>query len=155
MNLPELRYDRAGASGTRPERLLLVPRRVEDGRYLFARWPDWPHPAMLSTVPPRPHERLEGAVESLLYGRMGLRLAGEWHASQRRVPVRMVPPGRSDMGLGWLRPLAVAVAGEPDADGLLESVESLTLEEALAALPTDVEREALRLGAALFDAPGA
>ena len=44
--------DSTGTSptGGDPERLILVVRRVEDGRYLLARWPDWPHPAMLSTL---------------------------------------------------------------------------------------------------------
>src|SRR5688572_19448367 len=126
MRLP--RRDAAGLLGTRVERLLIVPRRVEDGRYLFTRWPDWPYPAMLSTLPPRPHEPLEAVLDTLLYGRMGVRIAGEPRRSPRRVPVRMTPPGNSDAGLGWLRPLAVAVTGEPAPDGLLESVEALTFD---------------------------
>ena len=60
-------------------------------------------------------------------------------------------PAGGGPGLGWLRPVAVEVTGEPAPDGLLEAVEAHTLDEALAALPTDVEREALRAGAALFE----
>ncbi len=50
------------------------------------------------------------------------------------------------------RPVAVWVTGDQTPDGLIESVDALSLDEALAALPTDVEREALRAGAALFAA---
>ncbi|MEX2446093.1 MAG: hypothetical protein WD734_02050 [Dehalococcoidia bacterium] len=146
-----LRYDAAGVSGLRPERLLLVPRRVEDGRYLFAQWADWPYPAMLSTLPSR-EESLEAVAESVLLARLGVRVTGDAHVVARRLPVRMSHPRGGGPGLGWLRPVAVAVTGEPAPDGLLVAVDSLTFDEALAALPTDVEREALRLAADALDA---
>jgi hypothetical protein len=47
-------------------------------------------------------------------------------------------------GTGWLRGIAVPVQGEPQPDSLLEGCEVLTLEAAIASLPTEVERILLR-----------
>ena len=52
-----------------PERFILVARRVEDGRFLFAQWGDWPHPTMISTLAPSEHEGFVEGIESLLHGR--------------------------------------------------------------------------------------
>lgn len=156
----------------RPERLLIVARRVEDGRFLFARWPDWPHPAMLSTLstlstrPPRGDEAsaaesdaetdaaIAATVDSLLHGRLGVHVVGPVRSGARRLPVRMLHPAGGGPGLGWLRPVAAEVAGAPAPDALLAAVAALTFDAALAALPTAVEREAFRAGAALFDVDG-
>jgi len=135
-----------------PERLILVARRVEDGRFLFARWGDWPHPTMISTLPPSAHEGFVEGVESLLHGRMHVRVAGTPRLAAERVPVRMAHPRGGGPMLGWLQPVAVEVTGEPAPDALIEGVAALTLDEALDTLATDVERAAFRAGASAFDA---
>ena len=143
---------RARADG-RPEaeRLLIVARRVEDDRYLFAVWADWPHPVLVSTpAAAEGFEGFEAGIETVLRGRLGVHAAGAARPAPRRLPVRVAHPAGGGATLGWLRPVAVAVAGEPRASGPVAAVASLTLEEALAALTTDIERAALRLGAALF-----
>ena len=140
----------AAAGAGEPERLLIAARleTAEGPRYLFARWPDWPHPALLSLAAP-PDDGFAEGVRSLLHARLGVRCDDAPRASPLRVPVRMSRLG--GVGVGWLRPVAVRVSGEPAPDALLEGVETLSLDEALAALPTEVERTVLREAAALFD----
>jgi hypothetical protein len=136
----------------RPERLLLGAR-LEDprgARYLLVRWPDWPHPALLSLAAPAPHDSLEEVVATLLLSRLGLRCQRPPEASPVRVPVRLPHPRFGGQGLGWLRPVAVSVVGEPEPDALLEDVQALPLQEALAALPSEVERTVLTEAAKLF-----
>ena len=137
----------------RPERLLIAARlrAAGDDRYLLARWPDWPHPALLSLAAPRERDSLVDAVSTLLHARMRVRCEGEPLAGAQRVPVRMTHPRFGGGGLGWLRAVAVTVSGEPQPDALLEGVEAFSLEQALEALPTEVERTLLRQGAELFD----
>jgi len=135
-----------------PERFILVARRVEDGRYLFARWSDWPHPTMISTLVPNEDEGLVAGIESLLHGRMRVRVVGEPRLASERVAVRMPAPRGGGPRLGWLHPLAVEVSGDPEHDALIEGVDALTLDEALDGLATDVERAAFRAGAAAFGA---
>jgi hypothetical protein len=77
---------------TDAERLILVARRVEDGRYLFAQWGDWPHPTMISTLPPSEHEGFVEGIESLLRGRMHVRVVGTPQLATERVAVRMAHP---------------------------------------------------------------
>jgi hypothetical protein len=139
----------------RPERLLIVARRREDSRYLFVRWPDWPHPAMLSTVPPHPDEGLAGGLASLLDARMGVRVQGEPRSATERQPARMRHPYAGSEGLGWLRPVAVEVTGTPAPDPLLDDILALTHAEALDTLPADLERVLFRAGAALLEPPPA
>jgi hypothetical protein len=145
--------DPAPAPGDdRPERLLVAARLAasegEQARYVFVRWEDWPYPAMLSLAPPGSNETLSEAVASLLR-RLNLRTA-EPRVAEERVPVRMAHPRFGGEGLGWLRPLAVTVEGEPEPDAMLAGVEMLPYEQALEALPTDVERTVLRAAATLF-----
>ena len=137
----------------RPERLLIAARLrgAGDDRYLLARWPDWPHPALLSLAAPRERDSLADAVSTLLQARMRVRCEGDPLAGTQRVPVRMTHPRFGGEGLGWLRAVAVTVSGEPQPDALLEGVEAFSLEQALEALPTEVERTLLRQGAKLFD----
>jgi hypothetical protein len=52
--------------------------------------------------------------------------------------------------MGWLRAAAVRVTGAPEPDALLEAVLELTLEEALASLTSDIERELLARAARLL-----
>lgn len=138
-----------GGTLERPERYLLVVRRVEAGapavdaasaRYLFARWSDWPYPALLSLSPPSPEEGLEAAVRAVLRAHMGVVLAAPPRPAATRVPARMRHPRTGVEGLGWLRAVAVDVTGEPTPDALLEDIAVLTASEAAVALPTDVER---------------
>lgn len=133
-----------------PERLILVARRVEDGRYVFAEWADWPHPTMISTLPPTEHEGFLDGVESLLRGRMRVRVVGAPRLAGERVAVRMSPPRGGEPRLGWLQPVAIEVAGEPEPDALIAGVTTLTREEAEARLATEVERAAFRAGVATF-----
>lgn len=138
------------------ERLLIVARLAseagdeEEPRYLFVRWPDWPHPALLSIDPPGSTDTLDDAVGTLLQARLAVTVQGAVRVASERVPVRMPLRRYGTAGTGWLRGAAVEVAGEPQADALLEGFEALTLEEALAALPTDVERAVLRGASALL-----
>lgn len=139
----------------RPERLLVAARLDggDGGRYLFARWPDWPHPAMLSTPAPSDPGALHEVVQELLHARLGVVCAGALRASPQRVPVRMAHPRFGGEGVGWLRPVVVAVAADPQPqpDALLEGSEELTLEQALARLPTEVERIVLRMASDLLE----
>ncbi|MGE3856747.1 MAG: hypothetical protein AB7G21_07305 [Dehalococcoidia bacterium] len=133
-----------------PERFILVARRVEDGRYVFAQWGDWPHPTMISTLTPSAHEGFVDGIESLLHGRMRVRVVGVPRLADDRVPVRMDHPRGGGPMLGWLQPVAVEVTGEPVPDALIEGVATLTHDEAIERLATDVERAAFRAGAAAF-----
>ena len=144
---------RAGALDERPERLLIAARleRADGPCYLFARWPDWPHPAMLSLAAPPRWDNVRDAVADLLAARLSVTCVEEPRRASTRVPVRMAHPYMGGDGVGWLRPVAVTVEGDPAPDALLERVESLTLEQALEQLPTEVERIVLRQAAALFD----
>lgn len=153
-------------SDDRPERLLVAtrleanpetdleaePGANDDPRYVFVRWEDWPHPAMLSIAPPGVSEDLPHAVQTLV-GRLNLTVStsGAIRTAEERVPVRMEHPRFGGTGLGWLRPLAVSVSGEPQPDAMLEGIELLSLDQALEALPTEVERTVLRAADALFD----
>ena len=144
-----------GSTDDRPERLLVAARLAatdgEDARYVFVRWEDWPHPAMLSLAPPGDNEQLSEAVARVL-ARLNLRCA-EPRVASKRVPVRMAHPRFGGDGLGWLRPLAVTVEGEPEPDALLAGVELLSYDRALEELPTEVERTVLRAAEQLFAQP--
>lgn len=167
----------------RPERLLVVAREADgeaDGdaageagaaRYFFARWPDWPYPAMLSLAATasttetgnRDEQRIDalrGALNDLLGARMGLACTSPPRLAAERTPARMAHPRFGGEGLGWLRaaavvarplPAAGATPAAARADALLEAVERLSLEQALEGLATDVERRVFRAGVALLD----
>jgi hypothetical protein len=66
----------------RPERLLIAARLqgAGDDRYLLVRWPDWPHPALLSLAAPRERDSLAAAVSTLLQARMRVRCETRWPA---------------------------------------------------------------------------
>ena len=137
----------------RPERLLIAARqdRTDGPRYLFVRWPDWPHPAMLSLAEPPRWDNVRDAVADLLAARLSVTCTEEPRRASTRVPVRMAHPRMGGDGVGWLRPVVVTVEGEPAPDALLEGVEALTVEQAVEQLPTEVERIVLLQAAALFD----
>ncbi|MDP6605798.1 MAG: hypothetical protein QF664_06020, partial [Dehalococcoidia bacterium] len=104
--------------------------------------------AAARATPPPIGQELADVVRRLV-GRLGLS-SGTPLAAGERVPVRMAHPRFGGEGLGWLRPVGVAVEGEPQPDALLAAVELLTLEQALEALPTEVERVVLRAAAKLL-----
>ena len=137
-----------------PERLSLVPVLLDatgtEPRFVFVRWPDWPPPAMLSMAPPGPHDTLAEAAASLLDGRLRLTVAGEPRMAARRIPVRMPAPRMGLNGTGWLRAVLVPVSGTPEPDSLLDGFVLLTLDEALDALSTEVERMLLQDAADLI-----
>lgn len=135
-----------------PERLILIARRVEDGRFLFAQWSDWPRPTMISTLAPTEQEGFAAGIEALLHGRMGVRIAGVPQPARDRIAVRMAHPRGGGAMIGWLRPVAVEVRDDPAPDALIAGVAALTRDEALAALATEVERAAFRAGVEAFGA---
>lgn len=133
-----------------PEWLLMVLKRTEDGSYLLIRRPGSPVLSMLSTAPPHRDEGLEAGIESILWSRLGLRVAGRPERAERGHPARMPHPYTGGPSMGLLRALAVQVSGEPSADALVESFELLDDEEAWAALATDLERAVFRDGVDLL-----
>lgn len=142
-----------------PERMLIVPRLVRPGeppRYLLVQWRDWPPPALLSLDPPTDAEGLRVAIGETVSHRIGVEATGAPLFTAARQPVRMSKRMRGGDGLGWLRAAVVDVAGSPAPDPLLEAVLEFQLDDALAALTTDVERTLLIQAAALVgDTPGA
>lgn len=134
-----------------PERILVVPMlTTEDGpRFVLVRWPDWPHPALLSLAPPTGEDTLEAAAADLVRARLHLDASGTPRLSAQRIPVRMGSPRLGLETTGHLRAMLQPVTGDPEPDALLEGYEVLSLDEALSALPTEVERMALRAAAAL------
>jgi hypothetical protein len=141
----------AAAEADAPERLLVVPVMDEgtEPHYLLVRWPDWPHPALLSIATPGLNDSIDEGVRDLLDSRLHVETAGPAQITTRRVPVRMPAPRMGlSAGTGWLRAVLVPVRGEPQPDSLLDGCELLALDAALAALPTEVERMLLRDAAA-------
>ena len=137
-----------------PERVIVVPRLEragEEPRYLLVRWPDWPPPALLSLAAPTDPSALEAAIADTLEHRIGVRVAGPIVFTPERQPARMSRKARGGEGLGWLRAVLVPVEGEPQPDPLLEAVLALSLDEALEALTSDVERLLLARAAELAD----
>lgn len=136
----------------RPERLLVVPQlnEGEETRYLLVRWPDWPHPALLSIAAPTSRDIIDEAVSDLIRARLRVDCNGTPRASSMRIPVRMAHPRFGGDGLGWLRPVAVRISDAPEPDALLEGVHELELKEALDLLPTEVERTVLKEASRLF-----
>ena len=137
----------------RAERLLIAARLEQPGsepRYLLARWPDWPHPSLLSVAAPRALDTLEALVADTLRARFSLECVGPPVAALERHPARLSHPRFGGGGLGWVRAVAVRVEGDPAADALLAAVDAFALEDALATLPTDLERAVLREAAGLL-----
>ncbi len=133
-----------------------LERPAEPPRYLLVRWRDWPPPALLSLNPPADLVGLEQAIAETLTHRIGVQLSGTPLFGQTRHPVRMRRGSQGSEGMGWLRVAAVRAVGMPEPDVLLEAVLELDLDEALAALSSDVERAALVEAAGLLgDAPTA
>lgn len=136
-----------------PERLLIAPvvRAPEGVRYLLLRWPDWPHPALLPAPAPGPHQTLSDAVATAVRARLGIDCEGDPVASEVRVPARLPHPRTGGHGPGFLRPVLATVSGDPVPDALLAGVETFSIDEALLALPTEIERTVLREAARLLD----
>ena len=146
------------ATPAAPERFLIVPvlaaepiagAGADAPRFLLVRWADWPQPAMLSLAPPAAHDTLDAAVADLLLARLQLTSTGPARVSEHRIPVRMGAARFGFTGTGWLRAVLAPVTGEPKPDALLSGADVLTLDEALAALSTEVERMLLRDAAEL------
>jgi len=133
-----------------PERLMILPRRVEDGALLLVRREAGHAPGLLSTEPPHADEGLTEAVTRILRSRLDVQVVGALRVSESRRPARMGQPRRGADGTGWLRAIAVDVSGEPHADPLLAGVEALSPGAADAALATDLERWVLADALALF-----
>jgi len=132
-----------------PERAVVVPvlETVDGPRFVLAMWPDWPHPTMLSLAPPVGDDTLEAAAADLVRARLHLDATGPARMSESRIPVRMASPRVGAQTTGWLRSVLQPVSGEPEVDLLLAGFEVYSLDEALAALSTEVERMALQAAA--------
>ena len=134
-----------------PERWMLVPLLVAvppsagDERYLLVRFAGVDHPSLLPMGGPAIGETLVEAVSSALQSRVGLRPVSDPRVSVGRVPVRLPQPNQGTSGPGWLRAVVVRVEGEPSPDLLVDEVLALPFDEAVRALPTDVERQVLAL----------
>lgn len=133
-----------------PEWLLLVIRRIEDGSYILVRRRESAALSMLSTAPPHRDEGLEAGIASMLWSRLGVRIAGRVSRAERRHPARMAHPYTGGPSTGLLIAVAVEVSGEPVPDALVDSLETLNAEEAWAALSTDLERAVFRDGVDLL-----
>ncbi len=124
-----------------PERMLLVARLDRPGegpRYLLVQWRDWPPPALLSLNPPADPAALIQAIEETLGHRLGVQVVGTPLFSDTRHPARMRRGSLGGEGLGWLRVAGIRVSGALEPDPLLEAVLELTLDEAAAALTSDI-----------------
>ncbi len=134
-----------------PERIVVAPLLQTEGgpRFVLAMWPDWPHPTMLSLAPPVASDTLEAAAADLVRARLHLDATEPARMSESRIPVRMSSPRVGAQTTGWLRSVLQPVSGEPEADLLLGGFGMYSLDEAVAALSTEVERMALRAAAAL------
>ncbi|MSP21422.1 MAG: hypothetical protein EXR66_00085 [Dehalococcoidia bacterium] len=146
----------ATSDGTRrpePERFIIAARLEAGGepsKYLLVRWRDWPPPALLSVEAPAHSEAAAAAVEETIAYRLGVRCIAGALLGETRTPARMRQGARGGDGMGWLRAAAVRVEGEPVPDALLEEVLALTIDEALAALTSDVERQVFLEAAGLL-----
>jgi len=132
------------------ERLMIVARAVEDGRYLLVRRQRASALGLLSTDPPRRTEGLRNAVGSIVGTHLGVTLRGEPLRSEKRHPVHTLHPYTGGQSTSYLRVIAVEVAGEPKADPLFAGMEALPLADARLALSTDLERALIADGATLL-----
>ncbi|MEX1023422.1 MAG: hypothetical protein WD058_09775 [Dehalococcoidia bacterium] len=133
-----------------PEWLLLAVRSVEDGRYLLVRRPGSTAFTMLSTAPPHRSEGFAAGLASLVRTHLGVSVRGEPRLSTVQRPVHTMHPYTGGQSTGYLRAVALEVAGEPKADALYQGLVALPLPEAVQALATDLERLLLCDGAALL-----
>jgi len=133
-----------------PEWLLLVVRSVEDGRYLLVRRPGNRVLTMLSTAPPHRTEGFAAGIALMVRTHLGVTLRGTPRVSSVRRPVHTVHPYTGGQRAGYLRALAVEVAGDPKVDALFDGLQALRLEDAVEALSTDLEQLLLQDGARLL-----
>ncbi len=126
-----------------PERLVIVPRRVEDGAVLLvSETADGPlH--LLSSDHPTLREELAEMLALVLRSRLGVTPASTLRVAAEARPVHVAQPRRGAAGTGWLRAVAVDVHGGPAPDPTLARVVALPPEEAAATLRTDLERRLL------------
>ncbi len=122
----------------------------EDGRYLLVRRPGNRVLTMLSTAPPHRTEGFAAGISSLVRTHLGVALRGTPRVASVRRPVHTLHPYTGGQGAGYLRALAVEVAGDPKTDALFDGMQALRLEDAVDALSTDLERLLLQDGARLL-----
>ncbi|MDA1241378.1 MAG: hypothetical protein O2798_11155 [Chloroflexi bacterium] len=135
-----------------PERLMIVPRRVEDGTLLLVLRAEGTRPGLLSTDPPHPDEGLTLALDSILRTQLNVTVVGAPLVSPSARPAHMPLPRRGSAGTGWLRVVALDVTGTPEADPTLAGVVTLDATAAREALSTDLERLLLADALTLFNA---
>lgn len=136
------------------ERLAIVVRVVEDGRYLVVRREGARALSLLATDQPFRGEGVPAAVSSIVRTHLGMTTRGEVRTADNRHPVHRLHPYTGGQATGYLRAVAVEAAGEPKSDALYAGAEALPLADAVAALPTDLDRALLLDGARLLgDAP--
>lgn len=132
------------------ERLMIVARSAEDGRYLLVRRQGAGALGLLSTNAPHRAEGLRAAVSAIVATHLGVAVRGEPRRSPRRHPVHTLHPYTGGQSTNYLRVVAVEVAGEPKADPLFAGMEALLLADAKRAVGTDLEQALIADGAALL-----
>lgn len=132
------------------ERLMIVARSVEDGRYLLVRREGQRALGLLSTEPPHRSEGLATAVRSVVGTHLGVTVRGEPRRSELQHPVHTLHPYTGGQSTSYLRVIAVEVIGEPKADALFSGLEALPLDDARRAVSTNLEEELLNDGATLL-----
>jgi hypothetical protein len=135
-----------------PERLIIVPRRVEDGTLLLILRAEGAPPRLLSSDLPHPDEGLAQALASILRTQLSVTVVGTPVVSPSARPAHMPQPRRGSAGTGWLRVVALDVSGTPEGDPTLAGVVALDAATAREALSTDLERLLLADALALFSA---
>ncbi|MCK9487768.1 MAG: hypothetical protein M0R73_13935 [Dehalococcoidia bacterium] len=148
--VPEGDYARSTDPTAAPEWLLLVARSVEDGQYLLLRRAGHRALSLLSTRPPHRTEGFAVGITSLLRTHLAVTMRDQPRVSPERRPVHALHPYTGGQGTGYLRAVAVEVAGEPRTDALYQGVVALPLTDAADAVSTDLERLILLDGAKLL-----
>jgi len=160
-----------------PLRLLVLPVLIaaEDApgglrcvlvRHCGSEAPSLLSAALLDTVPASwrsltapPAGALTGAIADVVAvavrSRLSLSLAGAPAVTDALLPVRMDHPRKGRTGAGWLLPVGVRVKGAPEADPLIDDYVLLSPAEALAALPTSLERTAAAAALTVLGIPAA
>ena len=146
---------REAADQRDPERLALVVRLdgaadAGTSRFVLVREGEDGPLHLLDVAPSTSGEPVEEVVADVLRTRLGIEPVGEALLSPDRRPRRTARWREGHVGTGWVRAVAVTVAGGLDPTPPLTSAEALPLGEAEAALSTSLERALLRDGAALL-----
>ncbi len=139
-----------------PERLVLVIRvggaeGPESARFVLVRDGGEEPLRLLNVAGPTFGAGVAEVVADVLGARLGVEPAAEPLVCGERRPHRVARWREGRVDVGWVRAVAVTVDAELDPAPPLTEVETLTLDEAEAALATSLERALLRDGASLLE----